>query len=273
MLSIIIPSFKDPLLQKTIGDILEHCRGEIEVIVVLDGYVPATPLNKNPKVKVLSFQENQGMRAAINFGMAASSGEYVMKTDEHCAFDMGFDIKLLSQIEDNWIVTPRRYKLDTESWQVMDDPPIDYERLLTDRPDKIGGVHWSGRAIERKDILIDETMVFQGSCYMMSRKHWNFLGGLQQEGYGKFAQEAIEISLKTWLSGGRVMINKTTWYAHKHRKFGRSYRTNSPEIEAGNKYSMDFWLNNRWEKRTHDLEWLMKRFGLRLKKYGWDKPI
>lgn len=267
MLSIVIPSYKDPLLQKTIDDILEHAQGEIEIIAVLDGYVPAIPLVENPRLRVLTLEKNQGMRAAINLGVAASGGEYIMKTDEHCAFDEGFDIKLLSKIEDNWIVTPRRYKLDTQKWQVTADPPIDYERLVTDRADKISGVYWTGRAQRRKDILIDETMVFQGSCSVMSRKHWNFLGGLKQEGYGSFAQEAIEICLKTWLSGGRVMVNKTTWYAHKHRKFGRPYHTNSPEIEAGNKYSMDFWLNNRWEGRVHDLEWLMKRFGLRLKKY------
>ncbi len=267
MLSIIIPSYKDPLLQRTIDDILENAQGDIEIIAVLDGYIPTKPLREDPRVRILKFEKNQGMRAAINFGIAASSGEYVMKTDEHCAFDKGFDIKLLSQIEDDWIVTPRRFKLDTDKWQLIDEPPIDYERLITDRPDKIGGVHWSKRAEERKNILIDETMVFQGSCWVMSRKHWDWLGGLHEEGYGTFAQEALEVCLKTWLGGGKVMVNKNTWYAHKHRKFGRTYRTNSPEIEAGNKYSMDFWLNDRWEDRVHDLEWLMKRFGLRLKKY------
>ena len=267
MLSIVIPSYKDPLLQRTIDDILEHARGEIEIIVVIDGYSLEKPLKEDPRVSVLKFEENQGMRAAINFGVAASKGEYIMKCDEHCAFDEGFDVKLLSKIEDNWIVTPRRYKLDTEKWQVIDEPAIDYERLVTNRPDKITGVYWTNRAIQRKDVLIDETMVFQGSCWVMSRKHWNFLGGLQEEGYGSFAQEAIELSLKTWLSGGKVMVNKTTWYAHKHRKFGRTYRTNSSAIEAGNKYSIDFWLNNRWKARVHDLEWLMKRFGLSFRKY------
>lgn len=267
MLSIIIPSYKDPDLQKTIDDLLEKSEGEIEVIPVLDGYIPAVPLKKDPRVHVLKLEKNQGMRAAVNAGVAASKGEYILKTDAHCSFDKGFDIKLLSKIEDNWIVTPRRYKLDTGKWKVMDEPPVDYERLVTDRADKISGVYWTSRAIQRKDILIDETMVFQGSCYLMSKKHWDFLGGLQEKGYGSFAQEPLEICLKTWLSGGKVMVNKATWYAHKHRKFGRTYRTNSPEIEAANKYSMDFWLNNRWDKRIYDLEWLMKRFGLKLKIY------
>ena len=103
-------------------------------------------------------------------------------------------------------------------------------------------------------------MIFQGSFYLMSRKHWDFLGGLQVEGYGEFAQEATELALKTWLSGGKVMVNKNTWYAHKHRKFGR---VRSPwGTKEGNRYSKDFWLNNKWDKRIHDLEWLFKRFNL-----------
>lgn len=270
MLSIIIPCYKDPLLQKTVADILEKAEGKIEIIVVLNGYTPDKPLKEDSRVTVLKFDKNQGMRAAINFGMSAAKGEYVMKTDAHCAFDQGFDVKLLSQIENNWVVVPRRYKLDIEKWEIMEDP-IDYERLLTDRSDKIGGVQWSKRAIDRKDILIDENMVFQGSCYVMSRQHWDSMGFLQEEGYGPFAQEAIEISLKTWLSGGKVMTNKNTWYAHKHRRFKRTYSINQSEVDSGNQYSMDFWLNDRWEKRTHDLEWLMNRFGLRFKKYDGSK--
>ena len=37
------------------------------------------------------------------------------------------------------------------------------------------------------------------------------------EKYGPFTQEAQEISNATWLSGGRVMVNKKTWYAHYHK--------------------------------------------------------
>ena len=97
--------------------------------------------------------------------------------------------------------------------------------------------------------------------YLLSRKHWDWLGGLQEEGYGPFAQEAIEIGLKTWLGGkGKVMVNKNTWYAHKHRLFKRFV---SPYgVLEGNKYSKDFWMNNRWKDAVHDWAWLMRRFRL-----------
>ncbi len=191
-----------------------------------------------------------------------SRGEYILKCDAHCMFDDGFDIKLLSDIEDNWVVIPRRYKLDTDKWIICDDDkePIDYEKLVTTEPDRICGLKWSSRAKERKDILLDETMVFQGSCWVMSRKHWDWLGGLQEEGYGTFTQEPVEIALKTWLGGGKVMVNKKTWYAHQHRRFGRTHTMSNSEIKSGNTYSKDFWLNNKWDKRVHDIEWLIARF-------------
>ena len=254
-LSIIIPSVNDPCLQNTVDDIRKKAKGEYEIIVVFDGFG-----GKVKNARSIYNDKQLGLRGAVNIGVANSSGEYILKTDDHCMFGENFDIKLLSRIEDNWIVVPRRYKLDIEKWEVFDEPSIDYERLLIDRPEKIGGVHWQQRAEKRKDILIYETMVFQGSCYLMSRKHWDWLGGLQEKGYGTFAQEAIELALKTWLGGGKVMVNKTTWYAHKHRKFKRVFTPAG--IKEGNKYSQDYWLNNRWTERIHDLDWLMKRFGL-----------
>jgi glycosyltransferase involved in cell wall biosynthesis len=246
MISIIIASRKDPHLQQTVDDIKKNARGDYEIIVVNDD------------------DGKLGLRAAVNKGVAQSKGEYIMKTDSHCMFDEGFDVKLLP-IEDNWVVSPIRYRLDVDTWEISkDDPrPIIYERLVTDVPGKLGGVEWRSRKHGREDILVDENMIFQGSCWLMSRKHWDWLGGLHEEGYGTFANEPIEIALKTWLGGGKVMVNKKTWYAHKHRKYGRTYGAfRNNEIQNGNAYSRDYWLNNKWPERIHDFDWLMKRFGL-----------
>lgn len=257
MLSIIIPSYKDPYLQKTIDDIRKNAKGEIEIIAVLDGY-----MDDIKGATIVHNENRKGLRGSVNKGVAISRGDYILKCDAHCMFDEGFDVKLLADIEDNWVVTPRRYKLDTDKWIICEDDkePIDYEKLIVNRPDRICGLHWDSRAQERKDILIDENMVFQGSCWIMSRKHWESLGELQEEGYGTFTQEPVEIALKTWLGGGKVMVNKKTWYAHQHRRFGRTHIMSSREVKTGNSYSKDFWLNNRWGKRIHDIEWLIERF-------------
>ena len=243
MLSIIIPSYKDPLLQKTIDSLLENSEKEIEIIVVLDGYKPELPLRENPRVKILPFEKNLGMRNAINSGVKISKGEYIMKCDEHCKFGKGFDRILLEEIKDNWVVIPRLYKLDTEKWEVMEGRGNDYNKLVIhESTQRLTGLDWIRRTKERKDILIDETMSFQGSCWLTSRKWWDTaIRELEEKGYGKFAQEATEIGMKTFVAGGKVMVNKKTWYAHKHRKFGRPYGISGEEIKAGNDYSLNLW--------------------------------
>jgi len=130
-LSVIIPSYKDPLLQKTIDSLLENSKldKDLEIIPVLDGYWPETPLKEDKRVKIVHIGKNSGMREAINAGVRVASGEYLMRTDEHAIFSRGYDQILTSQTKDNWIVTPRRYFLDTEKWEVMNIPPVDYMKL------------------------------------------------------------------------------------------------------------------------------------------------
>lgn len=215
-LSVIIPSYKDPLLQKTIDSLLENSElgDELEIIAVLGGYWPNPQLKDDKRLKILHLGKNRGMRGAINAGAAISKGEYTMKCDAHCMFGKGFDRILLERIRDNWVVTPRRHFLDTGKWEVMNDiPPVDYEKLVIDK-DKFTRQEWKSRAEERKEKIIDDTMAIQGSCWVMKRSWWNkAIGELQTEGDGN-----TEIAIKTWQEGGRLMVNKNTWLAHGYEE-------------------------------------------------------
>jgi len=250
MLSVIIPSYKDPLLQKTIDSLLEQAEGEIEVVAVLDGYWPEVPLKNDDRLKVVHLGVNSGMREAINAGVKASSGEYLMRTDEHAVFGDGYDVILTENIEDNWIVTPRRYFLDPVKWEVMDIPPVDYMKLVIGRVgdgkggkvDKFCGVDWPERAKERKDIMIDETMAMQGSCWVMKRSWWDkIIIRLESSGYGTHYQDSHEMQFKTWKAGGKLMVNKNTWHAHKHRKFPRTHGYGGQAARDGFAYAISVW--------------------------------
>jgi glycosyltransferase involved in cell wall biosynthesis len=271
LVSIIIPSRNEKFLQKTIDDLINKAGGNIEIIVILDGYWPNPPLKENPRLKILHFSDPKGMRNAINSGVLLSKGKYLMKTDAHCMFDTGFDIKLTSNCEDDWVVIPRRLRLDAEKWSIQEPngkpkPPIDYEFLCSpDFHDPRGG-RWDQRTVERlgkKEYLIDEDMMFQGSLWFMTKKHFNnCIKALDDKNYGGFIREAYEIGLKTWLSGGHVMVNKNTWYAHLHKgpKYGRMYSLDKSENAKGIAYCNDFWFNNRWKEAKYDLAWLVERF-------------
>lgn len=239
MLSIVIPSYKDPLLKKTIESLLLNARGDIEVIPVLDGYEPDEYV-EDPRVNYIH-QENTGMRGAINKAVANARGEYLMRTDEHCVFGVGYDLLLTEGMADNWVVNPRRYRLDVNKWQVMKLPPIDYEKLLIERyHNKFHGVEWTNKTIANKGTLIDEDMAMQGSCWAMPHAWWDkVIGELSSDGYGTHYQDSIEMLFKTWQAGGRLMINKKTWYAHKHRDFPRTHHYPNSKARACWDYAIE----------------------------------
>lgn len=246
MLSIIIPSYKDPLLHKTIDSLLENATGEIEIIPVLDGYEPEKPIIVDPRVIPLQLGTNVGMRRAINAGVALARGEFLMRNDEHQMFGKGYDEILTRDCEPNWIVTPRRYALDPVRWEVMDIPPVDFMKLKIVNVG--GGVRkFSGVASPGNDgELIQESMAMQGSCWVMRKSWWDqIIGELQNEGYGPHYQDSHEMVFKTWQAGGKLMVNKKTWHAHKHRTFPRTHNNGTTENPSNNEacwtYSLSVW--------------------------------
>lgn len=270
-ISIIIPAKNERFLFETVEDIYRKSTEDIEVIAVLDGYWPeASRLPKEHKtLSYLHFGEGRGMRAGINAAAAVARGKYLLKCDGHVMFAEGFDAELLKECGRHDVVVPRRYALDAEKWEVKTDRrAIDYHYLSYPyaKPDEIGmhGQPWFERAVARTEILIDEEMSSQGSCWFMRKHHFDTcLGGaLEEAGYGSFVQEFQEIGLKTWLSGGRVLVNKKTWYAHLHKgkQYGRGYFIDKREMIRGAHFSADFWMNNRWKNRRYSIEWLVEKF-------------
>jgi glycosyltransferase involved in cell wall biosynthesis len=256
-LSCILPSYKDPLLFKTIRSLLDNSElgDQLEIIAVWDGYYPDSSLIiQDPRVRYVHIGKNGGMRRAINAGVAVSRGEYIMRLDEHQTVGQGYDRILTSQCEPNWIVTPRRFFLDTVNWKVMDLPPVDYMDL------KISGGKFSGIAKAGDDSQpIQESRAMQGSCWLMPRKLWDdVIGELQTEGYGPLIQDSHEMVFKLWKAGGKLMVNKNTWHAHKHRDFPRTHNNGTPETpanqDAGYKYAIDVWgdyfkeLEQQWKQ-------------------------
>lgn len=245
LLSCIIPSYKDPLLHNTIDSLLKNSGlgDQLEVIPVLDGYWTEKPIVEDERVRIVHLGTNRGMRGAINAGVSVARGKYLLRADEHNAFGQNYDVILTSNIEDNWIVTPRRYFLDPVNWKVMDFPPVDYMKLKIvnyDRGRKFSGVEWDRP--DRKDIMVDETFAMQGSCWVMPHAWWDkVIVELQSEGYDTHYQDSHEMTFKTWKAGGKLMVNKNTWHAHKHRSFPRTHGYGGEKADRCFAYALSVW--------------------------------
>lgn len=280
MLSIIIPDRQEQFLQKTVNDLLAKAEEEIEICVVMDG-IWNKDFNYGQKNVVVihhgTVQNSRGMRASINAGVAVAKGEYIMVLDGHCAFSQGYDRILKEDCEEHDVVIPRRGRLDPEKWEAIKDGRADIDYMAIDFPLRkensrglgLHGIEDKQRGIDRKDILYDEVLTCQGSCYFLKKKFWEIIGPLDDENYGHFAQEAQEISFRVWLIGGRMMVNKRVKYLHLHKgsRWGRNYgfsnaqyKKHGESVQKGRVFCNDFWLNNRWDKRIHDFKWLIEKF-------------
>lgn len=252
-LSVIIPSYKDPLLHKTIQGILDNFETDFEIIPVLDGYKPDQPIIEHERVKPVYLEHNVGMRGAINAGVRIALGNYIMRTDEHVMFCKGYDKTLLQDIKDDQIVVGKRYFLDPVKWEIMQEEGcIEYEKLIINNtPKKFSSQKWITRSREKADVMIDENMAMQGSVWLMSRFWWNkVIKELQTEGYGPHYQDSTEMLFKTWKAGGKLMLNKNAWYAHKHRGFPRTHHYSNEKARLEWIYALNKWFPKYQEIRT-----------------------
>lgn len=116
-ISVIIPTYnRADVLGRAIDSVLAQTWTDFELIVIDDGSTDATATvltqRKDPRLRRL-YQENKGVSAARNHGIATSSGSYIAlldsddywlptKLEQHIAFmrESGFTI---SQTEEIWI--------------------------------------------------------------------------------------------------------------------------------------------------------------------------
>jgi len=294
-LSVIIPSYMCNYVSRTIDDIFENAIEDVEVIVLLDGYSPEPSIAPRHNLLVVPKKERTGMRNSINLGVHLASGEFIMKSDDHCAFSKGFDVALKEHSEPHQVTIPSRYSLDPETWQrKLKDKKrwqIDYEYMTypyvyNDKHRYGIGLYakkWKGdhgedamnsgfdefykQELQRDHIKIDDIMIFHGSCYFMPREHFISIGGLSEKLFSTLYQEPQEISFKTWLSGGRVTVNKHAWYAHMHKgkDFGdapnvRNYKLELTEMRETERFGTFLWMNNKWPGQTKKIDWLIDKF-------------
>lgn len=291
-LSILIPARNEEFLSQTVEDILKNIEMNTEIIVVLDGAWPLSPIPINSRVHVVYLPEARGQRAAQNVAARLAQGKYFMKVDAHCAFDKGFDRKLLEDMQEDIVMVPVMRNLHVFDW-VCEDGHRRYQGPS-------GPCQHPGCNKEtKKDILwnpkrnpqstsycfdsephfqyhngykekqvgdLVETMSLQGSCFLSSaKKYWEW--NLCDESWGSWGSQGIEVATKAWFNGGRVLCNKKTWYAHLFRTQGGDFSFPYPQSGRGvqdAKSKAREWIHSHPEK----LQKLIEKFS----PPGWSKP-
>lgn len=115
-LSILIPARNEMFLAKTVESLLKKKSPQTEIIVGLDGQWANPSLQDHPDLTIVYFPEALGQRANTNQLCRLSRAKYVMKLDAHCDLDQGFDVKLITAMEDDMTISPMMRNLHAFDW-------------------------------------------------------------------------------------------------------------------------------------------------------------
>lgn len=292
-LSILIPARNEMFLARTIEDIQTNIRGNTEIIVILDGACANPPILDASNVTIVYHKESIGQRAATNEAARMSKAKYIMKCDGHCSFDEGFDVKLMADCEYDWTVIPLQKNLHVFNWLCLKcnnetyqgptptkcekcDNTTLFERKMVWKP-RVGTTNtfyrfdsnlhfqywqdYKSRPEAQGDLA--ECMSLIGACWFLHRDRYWDIDGMDEE-HGSWGQMGTEIACKSWLSGGKLMVNKKTWYAHMFRTqggdFSFPYKLSGKDVDKARKHSANLWKGNTWPKAKYPLAWLIKKF-------------
>ncbi len=290
-LSVLVPARNEMFLGKTIENLLENIQGNTEIIIVCDGNWPDPPVQDNPKVTMIYHPEAIGQRAATNEAAKLSRAKFIMKADAHCAFAKGFDVTLMADCEYDWTIVPRMYNLHAFNWKCKDCGNETYQGPTPQVCQKCGQrgefervILWKEKHNPQSDFFrFDKELHFQywrefknrpeaqpdlaptmsllGACWFMHRQRYWDLDGSDEE-HGSWGQMGSEIACKSWLSGGKLLVNKKTWFSHMFRTqggdFGFPYP--NPGIKKARARSHHLWMENNWNKAIYPLSWLLDKF-------------
>lgn len=256
-LSILIPARSEEWLSQTVKDILKNKRGDTEIIIGLDGKWANPPIENHPDVRILFTSEPYGQREMTNQLCRLSNAKYVLKCDAHCAFDEGFDVKMMDGFKekgDNVTLVPAMYNLHVFDWKCKKcgkrwymgphprhcmssehvenpdcDNTTDFEKRLV----------WKPRLNRRTEFWrFDSEPHFQYWADFKNRPEaqtqiaptMSLIGAcfmLTRENYwkwnicdkdfGSWGSQGIEVACKSWLIGDGLYTNKNTWFAHMFR--------------------------------------------------------
>jgi hypothetical protein len=216
-----------------------------------------------------------------------------MKLDAHCAMKPGFDVELMKTAQElgqNVVQIPLQYNLHVFDWvcacghvQYQGPTPEICEKCQKNVPTRV--IRWKIRENKRTSgWYFDKNLHFQywgvwgdrhakeeihdvmsclGACWFVDREWYWSIDGLD-EAHGSWGQMGTELACKAWLSGGRMVVNKRTWFAHMFRTqggdFSFPYPLSGREVSRARKHSRKLWFDGTWPKAKYPLGWLLQKF-------------
>jgi glycosyltransferase involved in cell wall biosynthesis len=186
--SIIIPAHnEEKYLNKTIQNFYDMSEGEIEIIVVLNGYEQEV----DRRAIVFKYKDNMGERIAMNTAASIATGEYLFRIDAHCSISNGWDTKLKKEMTEKKILVSVITAIDKD-YDLIPGHWYGFCKLLPSMEEKwINLKHYK---------TVEKNMAFTGCGFMISKKFYDSFGGAD-ENLPQMGAIGPEFALRGWLEG------------------------------------------------------------------------
>lgn len=212
--AVVLAYLAEPVLQTGVRALLASEKVRVRVILVDNG-APAEDidaLERLPGVTVLRPGRNLGFSGGCNLGVAAGDGQYVALVNGDAVVQPNTLARLVEELR-----TRPEVGIAAAAVRLADDP----ERLNSSgNVVHVLGMSWVGGLGEPETrVAPTEVAGAMGACLVLSRDHWQRLGGFF-EPYFAYHEDA-EISIRTWQYGLRVVNVPDALALHRY-EFSRN---------------------------------------------------
>jgi len=214
MTSVIIPSHNEQsYLNRTVANIFDTTNGNIEVIVVLNGYDQPV----DPRAKIVRLDENMGERVAMNRATDVATGEFLFRIDAHCDFSpIGWD-KMLMEVTGEKDITVAVLTATDKEWKRLPGHWYGFCRLIqTADSDGTIGLEAKWQKPNRDHTaysIVEPNMGLTGCGWMIQRDFYDEVGRAD-ESLPKMGAIGEEFAIKAWAAGGRVQTRTDVLVGH-----------------------------------------------------------
>ncbi len=233
--SVIIPYYEEDsqYLDRTVKSLKDNAVGEIEILPMFD-------------------EDRRGQRALTNSAAIVAKGKYLLRLDCHTAISPGWDARMKASCGDTTIVKPILDALDVKTWRGKnkDMGPVLLDRYMRN----VYLFPW--KPYDQRKVE-EDTMCMTGCCWMIQKDYYWKLGGCD-ESFGVWGVLGAEWSLKTWLTGGRVLLrtDTTCYHLFRERPFDIDLFVKSRAYQELRR----LWIAGESPDITHDMRWLLGKF-------------
>lgn len=238
MVSVLIPycEWDKKFLKRTIDSVKDTAGGEIEILSLLD-------------------KHEEGHRVLTNRMANRAKGKYLFRLDAHCAMSSEWDLRMKESCKENTIVVSILDCLRVDDWSFAGKEM----GMVVLTPTMRNSYSREWKSFDDRDVE-EEMMSIIGCAYMIQKD--TFLGGGGcDESLSRWGAAGLELSLKTWLTGGRVVARTDVECAHLFRPEGKTpFVLNKDKIDESYLKIGRMWASGNGPDQTRPLSWLVEKF-------------